>query len=117
MEGEAFADDLGDAHARGERAVGVLEYDLHFGAQRAHGVTVQCGDVAALKFDAAGRAGEAQQCKAECCFAGAGFTDHAECVALTDDDIYLIDGLDEGGWFAEEVFAFGEVDLNVFAFH
>ena len=36
MHPQAFLDDVGDRHARRERAVGVLEHDLHVAAERPH---------------------------------------------------------------------------------
>ena len=36
MDRQALLDDLGDRHARRQRAVGILEHDLHVAAVRPH---------------------------------------------------------------------------------
>ncbi len=41
MHAQALADDLGDRHARAERAVGILEHDLHLAPQRPHGAELE----------------------------------------------------------------------------
>src|SRR5205823_5084476 len=54
VDGEAFADEIADAHARVERAHRVLEDDLHVAPRRLQRPARERGHVAALERDRAG---------------------------------------------------------------
>ena len=43
---QAFLDDVGDGHARAERAIGVLKDDLHVAPQRSHRFRIEPVDAA-----------------------------------------------------------------------
>ena len=53
MHPQPFLDDVGDRHARAERAVGVLEHDLHVAAERPHLLEVQALQLLAEEHDRA----------------------------------------------------------------
>src|SRR5436190_5637399 len=90
---EAFADDLRHRHARAERAVGVLEDDLHLPAERADVALAERLQVLAVEADAAFAALEPQQGKAERRLARARFADQPDRVALAQRDADAVDRL------------------------
>ena len=71
LDEQPFLDDLADRQARRERAVGVLEDDLHLLAQRPHALGVEAVDALADVGDRPLRGDEAQQRQAERGLAGA----------------------------------------------
>ena len=70
LDQQAFLDDLTDRQAWRQRAIGVLEDDLHLLAQRAHLATLKGLDVAAKIEDRTFRGGEPQESKTESGLAG-----------------------------------------------
>jgi hypothetical protein len=81
---ERLEDDLIDAHARVERAAGVLKDDLHLAAQRRPGV----GDTARVG------ALEAEQQLHQRRLARAGLADHAQGLFAAQDEAHVVDGRD-----------------------
>ena len=81
VDGQSFGDDLGHGHARRQGTIGVLEYDLHIGAQRPHLVLVQRVDVTVQKADAPFRADQAHDCQRQRGFARPAFADNAKRLA------------------------------------
>ena len=82
---ERFGDDVGDAAARAQRAVGVLEDDLRLAAHLPHLAPRQRGEVRALEEDAAlARLDQPQEEPAEGGLAAAGFADDRERLAALD---------------------------------
>ena len=94
VHGEALGDDLRDRHARGERAVGVLEDHLHVAAERAELGVLPALDVLAEEDDAALGGDEAHDGERERGLAGAGLADDAEGLAGADGDGGVVDRLD-----------------------
>ena len=82
----------GDGHARVERAVGVLEDDLHFFSQAAHGFAVEFGDGLAFVVDrAVGGFYESKDGATGGCFSAAGFADEAKRFSagnIESDSVY-----------------------------
>src|SRR5262249_4234424 len=91
---ESLRDDVGHRHAWRQRAVGILEYDLHVVAERQHLLERQPGDLLAEEHDRALRGNEPEDGKSERGFAGAGFADDAEGLALPHGDADAVDRLD-----------------------
>ncbi len=82
---QPFFDDAADRHSRVERAVGVLEDDLHVAADGPQLRGPQVGDVVAVEHDAAGRRLEQPQDRAAGRgLAAAAFADEAERFAWFD---------------------------------
>jgi hypothetical protein len=97
VDGQAVGDLGTDAAARVEAAIGVLEDDLQAGSQAAPVGVAGAGHPLAVEQDGAGAGGQqAEQQAAEGGFAGAGFADHAECLAAGDADIDLAYCLNRG---------------------
>ena len=94
VHGEALGDDLRDRHARGERAVGVLEDHLHVAAERAELGVLPALDVLAEEDDAALGRDEAHDGEREGGLAGAGLADDAEGLAGADGDGGVVHRLD-----------------------
>jgi len=69
MHPQPFLDHARDRHARGQRAVGVLEHDLHVAAVRPHSLEAKAMDRLAKKYDRAVRGNEPQDRESECGFA------------------------------------------------
>ncbi len=82
---QGFGDDLADGHARVQRGVGVLKYDLHVAPAAAQGGGGESAQVLAVEADAAG--GGLQQAQREAGgggFATAGLADQGEGFAWGD---------------------------------
>ena len=78
MDGQPFGDDLSHGHTWRQRAIGVLEHDLHIGAQWPHLVLCQRVDVAVQKADAPFRADQAHDRQRQRRLARAAFADNAK---------------------------------------
>ena len=82
MHAHRLGDDVGDLHARVERAIGILEHHLNAGAHVAHPASRQAGNVRPVDGDGArGGLQEAQREAAERALAGTRFTHEAERLA------------------------------------
>ena len=113
MHPEALLDDVGNRHARRQRAVGVLEHDLHVVAERPHLPEVQPGDLAAEKHDRPIRRDQPQDGEPERGLAGAGFADDAQRLALAHRDAHAVDRLDVADDLAQHAALDREPDLQV----
>ena len=94
LDGEPLLDDLQDRQPRAERAVRVLEHDLHVLAQRPHVACVEVLDVAAEVDDRALRRDEPQQRQAERGLARTRFADHAQRLSGAHLDRHAVHRLD-----------------------
>ena len=94
---DGFPDDIPDCHARIERGIRILEYDLHLLAVRQHvdgNVPFLVKQHLPVIFDmTARRFVQSQQCPSGRRLATAGFPDQSECLAFPDVKGYIIDGL------------------------
>ena len=90
---EALGDDLADGEPRRQRAIGVLEHDLHLPAQRAHLAAAQAVDARAVELDGALALDQPQQRQAERGLAGAALADDADRMALADIERNAVDRL------------------------
>src|SRR5206468_934791 len=100
---EPFADDALHAHVRIERAVGVLEDDLHLAAQRAQLARPERQERASLEQHLArGGLDEAEHETPEGRFARARLADQAEGLARLDGERHAVHGPHPGARPAEE---------------
>ena len=113
MHPQPLVDDVGNRHARAERAVGVLEHDLHVVAERPHLAEFQAGDLLAQKADQALRGNQPQDGEPERGLAGAGFADDAERLALAHRDVDAVDRLDVADRLAQHAALDRKPDLEV----
>src|SRR5581483_7976755 len=89
---EALCDEVAYAHARVERADGVLEDDLHVAARRLEVAARERGQVAALEGDRPGRRlDETQQRASERRLAAAGLADEADGLAAVHLKVDAVD--------------------------
>src|SRR5262249_26157535 len=102
MDLQPLADDVADRHARAQRAVRVLEDDLHVGAERPHLLKAVLLDRFAEEDDPSLGRDQPHQREAERRLAGAGFADDAERLALAHRDVDAVDRLDVADRAAEE---------------
>src|SRR5690606_37227515 len=108
---QAFADDVADRHAGTERAMGILEDDLHLAPQRPHLLEGAPVDRLAEESDATLGRNEPHQREAERGLARAGFADDAERLPAADGDVDPVDRLDVADNAAEEAALDREPDL------
>ena len=109
-----FLDDFGHPHARVERRVGVLEYDLHLVAFGAQLGARQARQVLARKQHApAGRFGEAQYAFAHGGLAAARLADQAERAPGGDRQRDAVDRLDVAGYALQHAASYREINLEV----
>ena len=113
VDAEALGDDLLDRHARGERAVGVLEHHLHVAAQAAELAVLPALDVLAEEDDAALGGDQPHDGERERGLAGARLADDAEGLAGADRDGGVVDRLDVADGAAEQAAADREPDAQV----
>src|SRR4029077_3282678 len=102
VHGEAFTDDVGDRHARAERAERILEHDLQVAAERAHLLEARALDVLAQEHDPAVRRDQPQQREPERGLARTGLADDAERLSLAHGDADAVDRLDMTHRLAQE---------------
>src|SRR5439155_882206 len=103
MDREPFADDALDAHARIERAVGVLEDDLHLAAERAQLARPECQERAPVERHLPrGGLDEAQHETPERRLPRARLADQAEGLARLDGQRHAVHGQHPGARPAEE---------------
>ncbi len=92
MRDQALGDDLADAHARVQRAHGVLEDHLHPAPQGVHVARAGLGDVGTGEADrAAGRLDEPQQRAAQRRLPAAGLANEPERLAAPDLEVDAVD--------------------------
>src|SRR5439155_964927 len=97
MDREPFADDALDAHARIERAVGVLEDDLHLAAERAQLARPECQERAPVERHLPrGGLDEAQHETPERRLPRARLADQAEGLARLDGERHAVHGQHPG---------------------
>jgi hypothetical protein len=91
---QPLRDDLGDGHARAERAEGILEDDLQAITQRPHLLERVAADVAPMKAMRPSDEIRRSQREAERRLARAGFAHHAQRFAGGSDRLDAVDRLD-----------------------
>ena len=109
---ESLGHDLGHRHAGRERAVRVLEDDLHVAPERPERPGGEPVERPAEHADRPLRAHEPQDREAERGLAGAGFADHAERLALPHAEADPVHGLHVPDRAAEHDAPDGEPDLE-----
>ena len=93
MRPQRLFQDRPDGHARVERGEGVLEDDLHPGAQAAQGLRVQRKHVLAVKEDLPRRRlGQAQKAAAQGGLAAAGLPDQAQRLPGVQGQVHAVHG-------------------------
>src|SRR5262249_29790356 len=90
MHPQALLDDVRDRHAWRERAIGILEYDLHLAAEWPHLLEGQPGELVAEEYDRAVGRHQAENGEAERGLAGAGFAQDAERPAVAHRDAHAV---------------------------
>ena len=113
MDLEAFLDDLGDRHARRERAVGILENDLHVAAERTHFLETAPLQIVTHESDQSFGRDQPQDRASERRLARAGFADHAERLALAQLDAQAVAGFDVADDLAQQPARDRKPDLQV----
>src|SRR3954470_4890868 len=110
VDSEALAYEVAYAHARIERAHGVLEDDLHVAALRLQPRALEAREVLALDRDrAGGRLDETQQRAAERRLAAARLAHEAESLAAANLEVDAVDGVHLPDGAAKQSRAEGEV--------
>src|SRR3546814_7099503 len=92
MDLQALGNDLADREARAERAIGILEDDLHGAAQRPQVLVAEALDGLAVEADGALGRQQAKEGEAEGGLAGAALAHDADGVALAHGNRYAVDG-------------------------
>src|SRR6185503_3584580 len=111
---QRLADDRADGHARVERAVRVLEDDLHPAPEAAQPVRLERGQVDPVEPDRArGGLAQADQRPAGRALAAAGFADEPEGLAAANLEADVVDGADLPLDVLEDAGPDREVDLEV----
>ena len=96
MLNDRLADKLAYSFTRVKRGEGVLEYHLHFLAQRTHFLTAQLGDILTVKNNiAGGRLNELQNAATCSGFATARFTYNAQGASLFDFKAYTVNSMQQ----------------------
>src|SRR6516162_5907620 len=113
MHPQPLLDDVGHRHARAERAIGILEHDLHVTAERKHIAELETGDALAQEHDAALRGNEPQDRQPERGLAGARFADDTQRLPLVHRDAHAVDRLDVADHAAQEAAFDRKPDLEV----
>ena len=91
---DGFGDDRTDRHPRIERAIRILEDDLHPAAHLAQRVGLERAEIDAVEADRArGGIAQADHRPARRALATTGFTDESERLALADLEGDAVDGL------------------------
>jgi hypothetical protein len=110
---EGLADDVGHGHARVERAVGVLEDDLHVAPHAAQGLALELEDGLAVEADLAGGGLEQPEDRAPGGgLAAAGLAHQAEGLAAVDGEGDVVHGAHVADDAREEAALDGEVLLE-----
>ena len=111
---QALLDDLADRQARRQRAVGILEDDLHLLAQGSHALANRRPSMRVPTIgDRPLRGDEAQKRQAERGLARAGFADHAQRLARAHAQRDAVDGLDVVDRAAQQAALDREPDLEI----
>src|SRR5258708_24761899 len=114
MDGESFANDRPDAHARVERRKGVLKDDLHATSQLAHARAVEREDVVAIERDGARRRlDETQNGATGRGLAASGFADEGERLRCPDVEGNTVDRAYVTGHSTEHAAFDGEVPRQI----
>src|SRR5262245_33653898 len=101
MDPQAFFDDVADRHARRQRAVRILKYDLHGVTEGPHLLELEAFNLIAHEHDRPSGRNQPQDGKTEGGFAGARFADHSERFAFSQFDTHAIDRLDVSDHLAQ----------------
>ena len=112
VDAEPFLDDLADGQPRRERAVGILEDDLHLRGGAAGARPREALELAAAGTDRPLAPEEAQEGEAERGLARAALADDADRPALADGDADAVHGLDVIHRAAEHAGLDREPDLD-----
>jgi hypothetical protein len=95
--------DLLDAHARVQRGIGVLEDHLHAAAELAQRLALQRGQLGAVEADGTGGGlVELEDGAAGRGLATAGLTHQAQRLAVLDEEVEAVHGLDVGDLLLDE---------------
>ena len=110
VNGERLGQHLADRHARVERAVGVLEDDLHLAAQAPHALARECQDIAPLEPDRpAVGIDEAQHQPAGRGFPAPALAHERERLAGREGEVDAVDRLDRAAGPSEKTLLEPEV--------
>ena len=115
LDQQALLDDFRHRHARRQRAIGVLENDLQFLAQRPHLARGKAVDVLAEIEDRPFGADQAQQRQPERGLAGAGFADKRQRLALAQGERHAVHRFDIGRGAAKKALLDRKPDPQVLA--
>src|SRR6478609_759012 len=94
MHPQAFFNDVRDRHARRQRAVWILEYDLHVVAEGPHLLELEAFNGMAHEYNRPRGGDQPKDGEPKRGFAGTRFTDDAERLAFSQLDTDAIDGFD-----------------------
>src|SRR3954469_14814814 len=100
-------------HARRERAVGILKYDLHVTPEGPHGAKRKPVELASEKHDGAVGGDEPQDRKTERGLAGTRFTDHPKGFPLVHLNAHAVHRLDVPDYPAQEAALDWKPDLEI----
>src|SRR5439155_13427074 len=94
VDAQRLGDDLADGHARVERCVRVLEDDLHLTTDVTHPAAAEARDVETVEDHLArGRLEQLDERPSKGGLAAAGLADESERLALLDDHVDAVDGV------------------------
>ena len=114
MDFERFAHDGAHGHAGVQRAVGILEHDLHAAARGPQRFGIHGKQVPAFEQHvAAGRLLQSQHGSAHGGLAAPGFPDQPEGFPGLDIERHVVHGLDPRGHVREEAASDGEIFFEV----
>ena len=113
MKAQTFTDDVRHRHAWRQRAVWILEDDLHLTATQAQRVAIQRIDAFVLEVDLALGGLQLQERQGECRLAGPRFPDHAERLAAGQCQIQRMNGDEVRGALLEQLLAASEAHLQL----
>ena len=116
LDEQAFLDDLADGQAWGERAVGILEDDLHFLAQGTHLLLCQTVDTIADIGDGPLGGNQSQQSQAERRLARARLANDAKRLSGAQLQRQAVDGLDVIDGALQQARLDREPDLEIVGF-
>src|SRR3546814_2165916 len=117
MDLQALGNDLADREARAERALGILEDDLHGAAQRPQVLVAEALDGLAVEADGALGRQQAKEGEAEGGLAGAALAHDADGVALAHGNRYAVDGAHMIDGALQHAFLDREPDFHVVTLH
>src|SRR4051794_27542517 len=113
---QSLLDDVGDRHARRKRAEGILKYDLHVVAERAHRLEVQVLQRLAEKDDRSVRRDQAQDREPERRFTRTRLADDTERFTLAHRNAHAVDRLDMPDHLAHDAALDRKPNLQIVGF-